>query len=330
MLNNDLIKTSQVLRGTTEEGTAIYISIEFNDEGKKKLEDITNKYAKVTENTTDSNTTTSNTAESNTTTSNTAESNTTTSNTTETNTTSTTNSDSKTEKTITMKMDDTEITSTSFDKPITDGKITLTVGKGATDTKTINENLKQARNMASVLSYKSLPLTYNTHTNTLVTSPMKECITKIVLIGIACFTLFVFIVLVFKYKSKGFLAAIASIGLTALLLLIIRYGNVVLSIEGLVALFVVLILNLVFTNKILKSMKDQEQNKKIETKSIINKAIIEMGVKFIPLLIVGVIFTFMPWTPTSSFGMVMFWGLALIVFYNLIITKNLLNDKKQK
>ena len=43
LLTNDDIKASNVVRSTTSSGTNIYFTIEFNKDGKKKLEEITRK-----------------------------------------------------------------------------------------------------------------------------------------------------------------------------------------------------------------------------------------------------------------------------------------------
>ena len=44
LLTNDDIKASNVVRSTTSSGTNIYFTIEFNKDGKKKLEEITKTY----------------------------------------------------------------------------------------------------------------------------------------------------------------------------------------------------------------------------------------------------------------------------------------------
>ena len=315
LLNNDDIQTSEVLRSTTSSGTSIYFSIEFNGEGKKKLEDITKTYVPASKATQETETSETDAA-----TEETAETE---------EAAKTEETENATEKTITMKLDDTDVMSTSFEEPITDGKMHLTVGQASTDTKKLNENLQQARNMATLLSNKNLPLKYTEEGNIFVQSTLKDNVTKIMLIGIGCLIILVVLVLLIKYKGKGILAGISFIGFSALLLLMIRYWNVVLSTEGIVALFAMLILNYILTNKILKNIVKEEDNKKIESKKIINMQIIDFVLKTIPLFIVGVVFTFMQWSSTSSFGMVTFWGLTLIVLYNLLITKNLLKYKKQ-
>ena len=42
--------------------------------------------------------------------------------------------------------------------------------------------------------------------------------------------------------------------------------------------------------------------------------------KIIPICIISIVFSFARWTPIASLGMVMLWGLALSVVYQLFIT----------
>lgn len=85
---------------STSQGTTIYLDIEFNKQGTEKLKNISTTYVK-SENNTTTNTTTENTE---------TEDNT--------NTDTTNKTTSTTEKKITMKVDDQEIMSTSFDKEL--------------------------------------------------------------------------------------------------------------------------------------------------------------------------------------------------------------------
>ena len=54
----------------------------------------------------------------------------------------------------------------------------------------------------------------------------------------------------------------------------------------------------------------------------------EFFIKIIPIIILVITFCFIKWTPISSFGMVMFWGIALIAAYNSIVTNSLLKIKE--
>lgn len=328
LLNNDDIKTSQVLRSTTTTGTSIYFSIEFNEEGKKKLEEITKTYVPAEETAEQQEETTTEDEQL------TTETDVQTEEQTEEQTEAETDAETEEsttnkEKTITMKLDDEDMMTTSFEEPITDGKMNLTVGQASTDTETLNENLNQARNMSALLSNKNLPLKYELDGNIYVASPVKDTITNTVISCVECVMLVTALILIIKYKSKGFLATLAYIGFTALLLIIIRYWNVVISTEGVAALIAVLILNFILSNKILEKINKEKDNKKIELKQVINSSIKDFTLKVIPLLIIAIVFTFINLASASSFGMVMFWGLALIEIYNLLITKNLLKYNKQ-
>ena len=47
-------------------------------------------------------------------------------------------------------------------------------------------------------------------------------------------------------------------------------------------------------------------------------------IKIVPICIVTIVFSFVQWSMLSSFGMVMFWGIILIIIYNFVVTNNLI------
>lgn len=51
LLNNEDVKTAKAVYGTTETGTTVYLSIEFNKVGKKKLQEISKNYVETTDET---------------------------------------------------------------------------------------------------------------------------------------------------------------------------------------------------------------------------------------------------------------------------------------
>ena len=110
LMDNGDIKSASVMYGSssssTSQGTTIYLDIEFNKQGTEKLKNISTTYVKSENNTT-------------------------------TNTTNETTS--TTEKKITMKVDDQEIMSTSFDKELSNGKLQLSIGSASTDNATLEK-----------------------------------------------------------------------------------------------------------------------------------------------------------------------------------------------
>lgn len=308
LLNNENIKSSNVLYNTTSNGTTIYLEIAFNKEGKEKLEEISKTYVKQENNTTSNTTGETNTSETNETTEN-----------------NTTSENSSTEKQITMKIDDETIMTTSFDEPITTGKIQLSVGQPSTSTETIQQYAVQARNMATVLDSGNLNIKYNLEKNQYILSDIsKEDIVKIE-VAVAIIALIGMIILVVKYKTRGLLAGISYIGLSAVYMLLVRYTNVVISIESIFGIITVLLLNYLFTHNLLENINKIEKENK---EDITNKATIatykQFFVKIIPICVMVIAFCFVKWVPISSFGMIAFWGILLIAIYNAIVTKALL------
>ena len=319
LMNNDDIKSSSVLYNTTSSGTSVYLEIAFNKDGKKKLEDISKTYVKSEDNSTENNTV-ENATEENTSTENSEEA-TNTENT-------TTDSTSTTEKKITMKIDDEEIMSTSFDEAITTGKIQLSVGSATTDSSTLNGYISQVQSVATVLDSGNLPVKYDLEKNQYILSDITEQDLRNIAIAVAVILVIGIVVLIAKYKTNGLLAGISFIGLVAIYALLVRYTNVTISIESILGIVIVMILNYIFTTMLLKNIK-----KLNEEENVVNKSTTETYKTFFnriaPICIVSIVFCFIKWIPVSSFGMTTFWGLVLIAIYNVIVTKNLLKIKTE-
>lgn len=107
------------------------------------------------------------------------------------------------------------------------------------------------------------------------------------------------------------MAGISYIGFIALYLLVLRYANVTISLEGVAGILITLIINYLLIYKLL-------------TKPTIIEAFKEIGIQLIPVIAVIIAFSFISWTNIASFGMTMFWGILLSVIYNFIIAKALL------
>ena len=317
LLDNSSIKSSKVLYNTTQSGTSVYLEIAFDKNGKNKLEEISKTYVKSENNTTE-NTTAEDT--------NSTEENK--NNTEETNTTS--EDSTSTEKKITMKIDDDEIMSTSFDEAITTGKMQLSVGQASTDSSTVQGYVKQAQNVATVLDSGKLPVKYDIEKNQYLLSNISKQNLVYVAIAMAVVAIIGIIVLIVKYKTNGLLAGISYIGLSALYLIAIRYTNVTISIDSIFAIGIILILNYIFTNMLLSNIRKMNDSK---VENAVGKSVSETYKKFfmriIPICVVVITFCFANWIPMNSFGMTAFWGIVIIAIYNAIITNGLLRIKNK-
>lgn len=307
LMDNNDIKLANVMYGSdttsTTAGTIVYLNIEFTKDGAKKLEDISNKYVETEVENAD---TTEETVEG-----------------------ADTTEETTVAKEITMLIDDEEIMSTSFEEPVKTGKLQLSLGNSTTDSETLQGYIDQASNMASVLDTGNMPVKYTIDENQYVLSDITNQELNIIGYVIAGLAVLALIVLIIKYKSFGLLTAASYVGLVSLFLLIIRYTNVVLSIQGILGISIILMLNYMLLNKFLLKIKNVKLNK-ITLNEKIKETYKEFFVKIIPICIVVIAFCFVGWAPISSFGMVMFWGILLIAIYNILVTNSLLKIKVGK
>lgn len=320
LMNNGDIKQSKVMYGSnsnsssaTSSGTVVYLDIEFNKEGTKKLEDISSKYTNTTSNNTSNNTTTETENTTNT----------------ENNTDTTSNKSSSTTKKITMKIDDETIMSTAFDETLKTGKLQLSVGSSSTDQKTLQGYASQAQSMATVLDSGNLPIKYKVDKNQYILSDITKDNINIAFYVISAIVAIALIVLVIRYKLQGLLGAISYIGLVALLSIILRYTNVVITIEGMFGIVVSLFLAYLFINKLLAKLKGKTLEKET-INTALKETYKEFFIRIIPVAIATVVFCFSSWEPLSSLGMVVFWGITLIAVWNVIVSNMLLKIQAKK
>ena len=311
LMDNNDIKRVRVMYGSnntgTSTGTAVYMDIEFNKEGTEKLKNISNTYVQT--NTTNNTNTTNETS-----TEETAE-----------------NTEEETEtKEITMQIDGEEIMTTSFDETIETGRLQLSVGSATTDQDTLNGYINQASSMAIILDNGNMPVAYTVASNEYILSDVTESELNIILYVMLAIVAIFLIILIVRYKSQGLISAFSYIGLASIFVLLLRYTNVVISIESIFGIAVILILNYIFVNKLLSKLKKEETVNKGIITNIFKETYKEFFIKIIPVCIAVITFCFIKWEPISSFGMVMFWGILLIALYNISITNLLVRINASK
>lgn len=287
LMTNDDLKSVKAGYGTTSYGTtAIFVNIEFNKEGTEKFKNISNTYTEIA--TTDE----------------------------------TTGEEKTSAKEISINVDGETLLSTHFDEEVTNGILQLSVG-ASTSEEELQESLITANNLAALLDSKMMPIVYQVAQNKYVASEITaDNIELFVSLSIVVATVGM-VYLIIKYKEKGIFASISLIGFVAVLLLVLRYTNVMITIDGIVAIVLSTFLNYLLLIKILSYM-----NKKENANEAFNTAVVRFLFNIIPVAIIAIVFTFNSWLPVFSFGMVMFWGILVNLAYNYVITRTILIDSK--
>ena len=350
LMNNDDIRSVSVdvVPSSYSAGvSAIYMDIHFNNAGSKKFRDITRDYQNVVTNDTAENSIVAETEStmSNSTTNSTAENETenstaeeTANETDESNSTNETSNETSEETAeedntteIGLYIDGTSMMKTSFSQIIDNGVMSLSLGSSSSNEQT--QILKyQADSLASILENDAMLIQYSVTGNIYISSPIDQNVIN-VLIGIGiCIAIVMLIVAIIKYKSKGVVVSVCMVGFIALYLLVLRYANVVITLEGIFSVALVFVINYILNIMILNRIQ-----KNVE--KTFTKALTKFSLSMVPMLILAVVCCFSSWMSLFSFGMILFWGLVTSVIYNLVITRSFLKclgnsrskeDKKEK
>lgn len=335
LMNNDDIRSVKVeiVPSSYNVGTSsIYMNINFNNAGSKKFKNITRDYQNVVTNDTADNSVAETESTYNETTENEASQSEFDDNSTnEDATNETTNevseetSEEKDDTTeIGLYIDGTSMMTTSFTEVIDNGVMSLSLGSSSSDEQA--KTLKyQAESLAAILENDAMPVQYSVTGNVYISSPIEQSTINI-LIGIGiCIALIMLIVAIIKYKSRGIIVSVCMVGFIALYLLILRYTNVVITLEGIFSIGLVFVINYILNMMILNRLQNNVEK-------TFTKALTKFALSMIPMLILAVVCCFSSWMSLFSFGMILFWGLVTSVIYNLIITRSFFKcvDTKKK
>lgn len=321
LLSNSDIKSVDVGKQVNGSYTVVYMNINFNMQGAKKFKNVTVKYQNnVSENTIAAENTTE---ENTTTTENSTEEN----STSEENTTSDESADSSNEsRQVVLKIDDTTMMTTSFTEVIDNGTLSLTIGSSK-DNDEIQTYVYGGDNLAAIIENEAMPLQYEIKGNTYVASEIGNSNIKIIVYVEIAIALVISLYLIIRYRVKGIMATILSVGYVAVLLLVIRYANVVLSIEGILAIALSFVVNTVFNIMLLNRIKEKNMTAE-EKKQKYNEALKRYSLSIIPIVIIAIVCCLVNWDAIYSFGMVMFWGIIISIIYNLTFTNVIVKNSK--
>ena len=329
IINDSMIKKAHYSYNSNMNGEyQVYLELILNKEGQAKLEQETANYAflsseieeiEAAQSETNGDTNSTENTEESTTEENMTEESTTEESTTENNAEE--QAKTETKKIASLTIDETEYEIEKIDK----NKLTIKIGGKTSNNTSVNNNMAKAAELTLLINSGKYPLNYEIENNRYVYSDLsKKQMTYFVLTVLAVL-LVVLIAISIKYKGKGILCAISFVGFISVYSLILRYTNVLISIEGIGAIILTMLINLKLNKLILSKIKKMNM-----IEEAFNTTYKELAWKLIPIIIIAITFCFSGWTNLSSFGLVMFWGILLIPIYNILVTKTLLKIRENE
>lgn len=273
LLDDSFVTSASPYVATEEDGSqSVFLQVDFNEQGKKMLEEITKEYVATVD-----------------------------------------GEGKDTTKYVEVRFDGQTIVSTYFQETITSGTVHIPMGESTTEYNEYYELVKSVQEIADIINEEKLPLVYVQSDEVFIQSVVTDNIKLIFTIVYFSLTLVISLYMIIKYKTEGLRQAILNVGYVALLTIVFRYVNVMITFNSLIALIAIIIINYVFAIKFLSKLRKIENRK-----SALKEALKELYLAIVPVCIIAIIFTFMSAVVINSVGMVLFWGLLLQVLCSLI------------
>ena len=237
VLDSTYLKKADVVYSQGDVETGVFLQLEFNEEGTKKLQELNNIYVETT--------------------------------------TTEVNEEGKEEevknsKVVWVVLNDSILGTTVLPNIVYDNKIMLTFGL-SNDNNVIQEAVKEAEGEATLLNAGTTDLIYK-YSNETKESTINKEVLFFALTAIGVVFVLINVYLVIKFKARGFISVYFQVGFLGILLLILRLTNVVLTIEGIAGIIVSMILEYIFTYIVLTNIniEKQEMYKKANLEFFLN------------------------------------------------------------
>ena len=303
-LKSENLKEAKVLYNQENAGTAVYMSLQFNKEGKDTLKNISeNEYKTLPEKDTEKSEVEDNNSEDESKKEDNSEN-------------SKTEENKEEQKQVILYISGSAVTTTSFDEPVETGNIDLRTAQATTDSEVLQNSITSAQTIAALLNNGVLPLKYNVKENQYVKTDIKSETVKKVIISVAVVFVILLAYMIKKYKTRGILASLSYIGFVSLYTILLRVFNVTIALEGIAGGIIILVLNYLANMRLLEANGDTKKYYKLY---------LDIIMKLIPIFAISIIFVFIPVTSLASIGMTLFWGIVLMLAYNVTLTKNIVD-----
>jgi preprotein translocase subunit SecD len=221
---------------------------------------------------------------------------------------------------ISIRVDGSSIMTTYFGEEYDSATLNIPISEDVASAD-LNDTVKSVEAVAYILNQDTIPVKYTTNSSILyIESAINENAEKIFYWAIIAVLVIILVVFSIKYKARGFLAGIMNMALIGLVILILKYTKVVISLSSMVAMFGVILLNLIFLKMYLKNLNAGKED-------AYSEALKSFYLIMFPVVVISFIFTFFVSATVTGLGSVLFWGMLLQIIYNTVIVKYVLEGK---
>lgn len=225
-----------------------------------------------------------------------------------------------TSRIISLNIDDITLLQTAFSEEYNQSILQFPMGDATTNNEDLKTIFEDVEMFAKVVDTGRLPLIYNLSSDNYIQSQITKDVLIISVIIFSVALAIVSIIFVVKFKAKGFLGVILNIGYVALLVLVSRYFDIVITLNSSFAFVAGAVLNTVFTYMFLSKIKEG-----LTSKEAFKNTFKNIYLSIVPICIIAIIFTCTGNAVVGSIGTVLFWGILIQMLYGLLFVKSFNN-----
>ena len=216
-----------------------------------------------------------------------------------------------------LEFDKEEIEEISYDDiKLEKNNLKITILDKSTNTSTVNSKMNILSVVSKLVDIGKTPVVYTLDAEEYAKTTIDTKVIYGLIICAAAIIVLVGIYFIIKYKFKGLLAVIGMASNVSLITILARITNITISLDSFAAVVGLIILNTYLISNILK----ETQNKEKTFGQNIKTAYLKSIDLIIIALIIFAVFAFNSMTVISSMGLLLFWGWAVIVLGNLLLT----------
>lgn len=221
-------------------------------------------------------------------------------------------------------MNGNDILKTYFGEEIPNGILRITMGK-STESETLQGYIEQGEFYAMLANNEANPLNYDVETSSFVKGNLSGNTMQIIIAIMVTIMALICIYIIFKFKVDGLISVLTTIAGFGLLAIILRAVKMEISLNSIIALIILAILNAYLIIKMLSKIKGDTSYENVAKTTL--KVYLENIEVIVIVLVASIVFTFMSKVMAYSFGMTLFYGIISIAISNLLLLRTMLLAK---
>lgn len=221
-----------------------------------------------------------------------------------------------TSRIISIQIDGITVLQTAFSEEYDSNILQFPMGDATTDIEDLRKIYDDVTVFAKVVDSGKLPLVYELLSDNYIQSQITNDVVTICMIVFAALVVVISIIFIVKFKLNGLLGSILNVGYIAILVLVSRYADIVITLNSSLAVVAGIVLNTMFMYIFLNNIKNN-----VTAKEAFAETFKKVYLAMVPICIIAIIFTCTGNVVVGSIGTVLFWGILIQMLYGFIVVR---------